>query len=87
MHPEGHLHWSRGGGCKEGLSEAVAYRQRKVCPTPYCGVNGEAAMVRAQAPREGGLESRARQVHGQRLEEKPTLRAWEKEQKQDMAKG
>lgn len=54
---------------------------------PTAGVNGEAAMVRVQAPEGRGLESRARQVHSQRLEEKPTLRAWEKEQKQDMARG
>ena len=46
---------------------------------PTARVNGEAAMVSVQAPEGRRLERRARQVHGQRLEEKPTLRVWEKE--------
>ena len=53
---------------------------------PTAGVNGEAAMVRVQAPEGRGLESRARQVHGETGGETHTRGVGE-EQKQDMARG
>ena len=89
------------GVCPEGAPTLVlGWRVQgrpfqRLCPIgrgryallPTAGVNGEAAVVSAQAPKRRRLERRARQVHSQRLEEKPTLGAWEKEQKKDMAKG
>lgn len=42
-----------GEGARKAFSGGCGLQAEEGMPYPYCGVNGEAAMVRCQFPREG----------------------------------